>query len=184
VHRLGLIRLARAGLGSTILLVGLAACSDDTGTESRENRTPVVLPATGSCGAAVTDPLDPASGRHVLPGAPEPVYKLNPPTSGAHQPGLVTAGVLDAPLSRAVQVGALEAGLVIVHWNGLTETELAALRTVATGDQVVVMPDPSIGADRVVVTSWVHRMTCSKPDPAAIGAFVSQLAGHGPGHPE
>jgi hypothetical protein len=169
-----------AVLGAVAMAFAGAGCGDasDPSASSLGDQ-----PASGACGPVETENLDPASGRHILPGAPEPVYRTDPPTSGAHQPGEVPGGVLDAPLSKPVQVGALEEGAVIVHWKGLSPTDVDALATLVAGrDQVVVMPDPAI-SDPVVVTAWLHRLRCSEPDLARIGDFVDQRMGRGAAHP-
>ena len=63
-----------------------------------------------------SDPLDPGSLQHVLPGSPPPSYLTDPPTSGPHQSGRLTGGVLDEPVPAPVQVGALEAGQVLIQY--------------------------------------------------------------------
>ncbi len=135
-------------------------------------------PAQGAsaCGPVVREALDPNVG-HVLPGAAEPAYRTDPPTSGPHTPTAIPAGVLDHPLTRPVQVGALEGGTVLVQYRDAAD--LDALRPLAAG-HVVVAPNPSL-KDAVVLTAWLFKQTCSRVDAASISAFAAAHGGHGPG---
>jgi hypothetical protein len=132
--------------------------------------------AKGACEPAVREALDPNLG-HVLPGAAEPTYLTDPPTSGPHAPGPAPSGVLAAPLSRPAQVGALEAGAVLVQYRD--PGDLEALRPLATG-QTVVMPNPALPA-RVVATAWLFKQQCSGVDLDVLRTFATDHAGKGPG---
>src|SRR5690242_8829353 len=68
-----------------------------------------------ACGAPIAEPIDPLSSQHLLPGAPEPHYTTDPPTSGAHRPGPLPPPVLNSPLDRPAQVAALEGGTVLIQ---------------------------------------------------------------------
>ncbi|MEO7557396.1 MAG: DUF3105 domain-containing protein [Acidimicrobiales bacterium] len=132
-------------------------------------------PAAAACGAVVPEALDSNLG-HVLPGAPEPTYLTDPPTSGPHAPGAAPTGAVDAPLTRPVQVGLLEAGGVLVQYRDAADLDW--LRPLATGS-VVVAPNPDL-ADRVVATAWLYKQSCSGQDADALGRFAVDHAGHGP----
>ena len=147
-----------------VLVVPVAACSSNS--------------SASSCQPAHTEPLNPALN-HVLGGAPEPVYTTDPPTSGPHTPGALPHGVLMQALSRPAQVGALEAGDVLLQYRDLSDRELRDLSQLA-GDQVVVAPNPAL-PDRVVATAWLFKQTCSGVDTAILRGFVRTRAGHGPG---
>jgi len=133
---------------------------------------------SGPCGPARREALDPASASHVLAGA-EPEYTTDPPTSGAHAPGPVLSGVLDEPLDRPAQVGALEAGGVLLQHRDLDADELAELESLA-GDSVAVVPNPDL-PDRVVATAWLFKQTCDAVDVEALEGFVADRLGEGPG---
>jgi hypothetical protein len=135
--------------------------------------------AGGACGAEVREAFDPNSLQHVLPGARAPEYLTNPPTSGPHVPGPKLSGVRTEVLDKPTQVGALEAGSVLVQYRDLDAAAIASLSSVA-GDQVVVAPNPDL-PDKVVITAWVFKQTCSSVDTAAIGQFVTTHRGNGPG---
>ena len=131
-----------------------------------------------SCSAARAEPINPDL-HHVFAGAPEPSYTTDPPTSGPHTPGALPKGVLTQPLSRPSQVGALEAGVVLLQYRDLSADEMRSLTQLAT-DKVVVAPNPSL-PDRVVATAWLFKQTCSGVDSAALRGFIRTRAGHGPG---
>jgi drug/metabolite transporter (DMT)-like permease len=166
------IRIGRVLAVFSVLLVavlGLGACVDDTGGAVHPP------PGSGTCGRAVTEALAPDSLKHVLPGAPEPAYPTDPPTSGAHQPGGQTVtGVQTAPVARPVQVGILEQGGILLQYKGLSAEEQRRLERQAGGD-VRVAPNPSLPAP-VVATAWRHKLTCQGLDVEALKAFVRAYA--------
>jgi hypothetical protein len=135
---------------------------------------------SADCGPPRREALDPSSAQHVLgDGDGTATYQTDPPTSGPHAPGRALSGVLDEPLSRPAQVGVLEAGGILVQYRDLTDEELDELSTVA-GDGVAVVPNADL-PDRVVATAWLFKQTCSDVDVAALGRFVEDHAGPGPG---
>ena len=134
--------------------------------------------SSSSCQPAHSEPLN-TSLNHVLAGGAEPVYSTDPPTSGPHTPGALPQGVLTQGLSRPAQVGALEAGDVLLQYRDLSEKELNDL-TQLVADKVVVAPNPNLPA-RVVATAWLNKQTCTSVDTTALRAFVRTRVGHGPG---
>jgi len=145
----------------------------------------VVLPAMGcssggsaTCGQAHAEPLDP-NLRHVIASGPEPQYPTDPPTSGPHTPGALPGGALTQPLSRPSQVGALEAGLVLIQYRDLGNSDVNTLSQLA-GDKVVVAPNPDL-PDRVVATAWLNKQVCSAVDVPELRGFIRNRQGRGPG---
>lgn len=137
----------------------------------------------GSCGPEAREALDPGSVRHVLPGAPEPAYATDPPTSGPHLAGGAVGGVQSGPLPRPVQVAVLEEGGVVVQHEGLDATGRARLEALAA-DDVAVAPNPDLPS-AVVATAWQHRLVCGDAEEASVEAvdrFVAAHRGGGPGH--
>lgn len=134
--------------------------------------------AAGACERPVQDPLDPRSLQHALPGAPPPSYATEPPTSGPHQASGLEGGVVDRPLPGPVQVGALEAGQVLLQHRDLDPGERTRLEALA-GPQVVVAPNPVLPA-RVVASAWRTRQQCRAVDGEVLGRFVGDHAGRGP----
>ena len=170
-------RLRASGVppaAAALLLVALMAACGGSGSGGG-------APA-GGCGADTRELLDPGSLTHLLPGAPEPTYSTDPPTSGPHLAGATVAGVQDDPLPRPVQVAVLEAGgVVIQHTGDLSSGDLRRLRRLATRS-VVVAPNPGLD-DPVVATAWRHRLVCGSASGAALDAletFVEAHEGKGP----
>lgn len=172
-------RLRTSGLppaaAALLLVVVMAACGSSGPSGSGGS-------AAGGCGADTRDLLDPGSLTHLLPGAPEPTYTTDPPTSGPHLAGATVAGVQDDPLPRPVQVAVLEAGgVVIQHTGEVSSGDLRRLRRLATRS-VIVAPNPDL-EDPVVATAWRHRLVCGSASGAALDAlerFVDAHEGKGP----
>lgn len=151
---------------AALLVAGLAGCGSSG--------------ASSTCGPALREALD-TNLSHVLvqPGAPEPIYRTDPPTSGPHAPGLPPTGAITRSLSRPAQVGALEGGAVLLQHRDLSPDELRQLSELA-GGQVVVAPNPDL-PDRVVATAWLFKQTCSGVDVDALRTFATEHQGKGPG---
>lgn len=135
---------------------------------------------SAACGPEVHDRLDARSLQHALPGAPWPTYETEPPTSGPHQSGRLPGGVLGDPLPGPVQVGALEAGQVLLQHRDLAPPDRAALEGLG-GPLVVVAPNPALPSP-VVASAWRTRQPCDQVDVAALRRFVRDHAGDGPVH--
>ncbi len=131
-----------------------------------------------TCGQAHTEPLDP-NLRHVIASGAEPTYTTDPPTSGPHTPGALPGGVLTQPLTRPLQVGALEAGLVLIQYRDLDSTDVEMLSKLA-GDKVVVGPNPALPG-RLVATAWLNKQVCSAVDVPELRGFIRNHQGKGPG---
>ena len=130
------------------------------------------------CSAPVQDPLDPRSLQHPLPGGPPPSYATEPPTSGPHQAVGLAGGVLAEPLAGPVQVGALEAGQVLLQHRDLQPAERARLEALG-GPLVVVAPNPALPT-RVVASAWRNRQQCPTVEEGALGRFIAAHAGKTP----
>ena len=154
---------------AALVLGSCGGGSDGTGPE----------PAAPGCGQDRQEPLDPRSTHHLLPGAPEPPYAGDPPTSGPHLAGASPTGVQQQPLPRPVQVGVLERGGVLVQHDGLDGDDRRRVEGLA-GDLVVVAPHPGLPAP-VVATAWRHRLECRGVDLAALRAFIAAHQGRGAG---
>ncbi len=153
----------------TAAVVGalLAGCGDGGG-------------GSAACGPVRREPLDGRSV-HVLPGAPAPEYRTDPPTSGPHLPSPSTSDVRDEPIAAPVQVGLLEEGRVLIQHTGLTSADRAAVEEVA-GDGVIVAPADSLPDDAAVIaTAWVTKQVCEGLDVAALEDFAADHVDRGPG---
>ena len=138
--------------------------------------------AAGRCGPDTEEQLDPTSVQHLLPGAPEPAYTTDPPTSGAHLPGAAPAGAQDGPVPRPAQLALLEAGGVMVQYKDLATADVRRLRNLGDRD-VAVAPNPDHD-DAVVATAWRYRLVCGGAGPPALDAleaFIDAHRGNGPG---
>ncbi len=151
-------RPVRATVALLLGLAGLAGCGAGDGS--------------GACGPVRRGPLDSRSV-HVLPGAEEPEYRTDPPTSGPHLPAPSTEDVRDAPIAAPVQVGLLEEGNVLIQHTGLTDDERAEVEALA-GDGVILAPAVALphGA-AVVATAWVTKQVCDAVDPDALATFAA-----------
>ena len=157
-----------------VLVATLAAC---TSSSSRPK-------ATKACGVVKVEAFDTRSLQHILPNAPVPSYLTDPPTSGPHQPSPPLSGVQTQQVPKPVQVGLLEGGNVLVQYRGLSAADLRSLDALV-GAKTVIAPNNDLENGQVVLTSWLHKQTCSSVDTAAVKAFVRSYANHGPDyHPE
>ncbi len=161
-------RARRARVTAAALLVlTLAACGTGEAT-------------TGPCVPVRREPLDPRSV-HVLPGAEDPGYQTDPPTSGPHLPSPVTGAVRSEPLPAPIQVGILEEGGVLIQHAGLVPSERAEVEALG-GDGVVVAPARILPDDATVVaTAWVTKQVCDGVDTEALRAFATDHRDDGPG---
>src|SRR3954451_8645075 len=83
------------------------------------------------CSAPVQEQLDSRSTQHLFPGAAEPRYQTDPPTSGPHRLGAAPTGVSPEPIDRPLQVHMLESGTVLIQHRDLPHAQLAALEKLA-----------------------------------------------------
>lgn len=154
-------------LAALALVAVLAACGGDDD-------------ASGACGPVRREPLD-SRAVHVLPGADEPEYRTDPPTSGPHLPSPSTEDVRDEPIAPPVQVGLLEEGNVLLQHVGLSEADRTAVEGLA-GDGVIVAPAEALPDDAAVVaTAWVTKQACTAVDVDALETFAADHADQGPG---
>lgn len=130
-----------------------------------------------ACGDPAPQAIDPSSSQHLLPGAPEPSYNTNPPTSGAHAPGTYPKGAFASPIARPVQVAMLESGRVLLQYRGISTADLSALSVLARSNPDVTMaPNESLPAP-IVATAWLYLMRCERFDKRALQDFVSMHVG-------
>jgi hypothetical protein len=139
--------------------------------------------STGGCASPHRDLLDVRSTLHLLPGAPEPPYSTDPPTSGAHRVGYYPRGVVATPIARATQVALLEKGFVVVQYRSSlgTAAENALAPLTALSPYVALAPNPAL-PNPVVATSWLHDLRCGGVGANAVttlSLFVTQRIGQG-----
>jgi len=88
--------------------------------------------------------------------------------------------VVNEPLPGPMQVGALEAGQVLLQHRGLASADRANLESLA-GPLVVVAPNPALPAP-VAASAWRTRQLCQAVDTGALSRFVRDHAGRDPAH--
>jgi len=129
-----------------------------------------------TCRRPSPEPVDPQSAVHLLPNAPEPVYRTDPPTSGPHVMNPTVEGAVAQPLPRPVQVGVLERGDVLIQYGPAVSGEAQAQLVGLAGDRVVVAPNPGLSAS-VVATAWHTKLNCGGVDASALQSFVASTEG-------
>jgi Protein of unknown function (DUF3105) len=174
-------RTARLALVLVVagLVPGLVA-----GCGGSSHPAPPAATGTTGCGPAFQEHLDPRSTIHLFPGAAEPTYLSDPPTSGPHQLGQPPTGAVTAPIPRARQVAMLESGFVLVQYRALSPAEVASLAGLA-GSLVTVAPAVGSLPARVVATAWTWKQVCPSAGPdavAALRAFIAARRGKGFSH--
>lgn len=148
-----------------ITLTAVPACSDGGSTKA--------------CSSPKRERVDGSSSLHLLPGAAEPKYLSEPPTSGPHRSGPAPKGVQTAPLDRSVQVAVLEQGGVLIQYK---QSRYAKdLNALANEEKVVVAPNPDL-ADPIVATSWAYKQKCSRIDINTLNRFINDRPSIEPSH--
>ena len=190
-----LTRLRRVPVGATGVLLVLAllmvGCGDDddtaattststTSTTVHETPTSTTAPPP-ACGP-ITDELEDPRTNHVLPGAAEPEYPSDAPTSGPHQVVPPDLGpVLTEPLPRPQQVGVLETGRVLVQVRADVDAATQQAVQALGGPDVVVAPNPDL-SEPIIATAWRKKRTCDDFDEAALREFIAAGVDQTEGH--
>lgn len=161
--------IARRLILVVVLGMTLASCGGDDPAASSTS--------AAVCGTDVVEPLDPRSVQHVLPGATEPTYDSEAPTSGAHELGTNPSGVLTEAVRRPVQVALLEEGGILLQYRDLDTDERRRLEALAA-TEVVVAPNPDL-ASALVATAWRHKLSCTTVDVDTLTRFIEAHEGRG-----
>jgi hypothetical protein len=109
-------------------------------------------------------------------------YDSFPPTSGPHYPQWVTWGTYGKPLPEIAAVHNLEHGGVIVQYGrSVTAPTVERLRrfVAASPNGMLMAPLPRLG-DRIVLTAWTYRVTCSRFTRRAFALFRDTFRFKGP----
>jgi hypothetical protein len=130
-----------------------------------------------ACGPDEAQAIDPTSSQHLLPGAPVPDYNTNPPTSGAHAPGNYEQGIRTTPIERQAQTAMLEAGAILVQYDGIRAAQLRELRDFARDNEVVTIAPNDTLPTPVVATAWLYMQRCTRVDTDVLEDFVAMHAG-------
>lgn len=138
----------------------------------------------GSCQLETFEAL-PASHVEELPEDYE--YNSTPPTSGLHSPQTAIWNLYDQPVPALHHVHNLEHGGVMVQYGSeipdTVVSEIASWYNEDTRGLLVAPLAPDVEeeraalANRVVLTSWTHNMTCSTFDEDAFDEFIDDYRG-------
>jgi hypothetical protein len=165
-------------MAAAVVMAGVIA----GGCSSGHGKSAGVSAGAPGCRAPVQEALDPHSTEHLFPGAPEPSYLTDPPTSGPHRLGPPPTGVVSTPISRPVQVAMLESGFVIIQYReGAGAAGVPAGLAGLAGPLVTVAPGPAgppLPAP-IVATAWTWKLVCGSADPRALEAFIATHRGKG-----
>ncbi|MGH7358022.1 MAG: DUF3105 domain-containing protein [Candidatus Rokuibacteriota bacterium] len=137
----------------------------------------------GNCQLQTFDALE-ASHVQELPNDYE--YNSTPPTSGLHNNQTAIWNLYDQPVPSLNYVHNLEHGGVVVQYGSqVPDAAVAEIGTWYNDDTrgLIVAPlaadveeEPNL-ADKVVLTSWTHMLTCTTFDEDAFDEFVDDYRG-------
>ena len=128
---------------------------------------------------------------HLKPGQPPPAYNTDPPTSGVHAESRAEFKVHSVPITKELQLHALEDGGVAINYqpdlDKATVDMLATLtssyleRTGGRGN-ILMAPYPGL-SHPIVITAWRRIDRLETYDEARIRRFVDAYVGidHHPG---
>jgi hypothetical protein len=144
--------------------------------------TPSTPIATGEC--SQVQGISSAGQAHMNPGDAPPNYSGTPPTSGLHHPNPLSDGTLSRQpadnmfLARGVH--SLEHGRIVIYYNNLDATEVAALESIVRSERKVILA-PWAGLEaKVALTAWTRLQTCKGVNEQAIRGFVNAFRDRGP----
>lgn len=162
---------AAAVLGAVVIVAGAVALRGGGGGEA--------APLSSAC---PTKQFPEQRPTHVeeLPAGYE--YSSDPPTSGVHDPAPAVWGSYTEEIPQLSLVHNLEHGGVVVQYgSSITPDARAEIEDWYREDPngIVVAPLPKLG-NRVVVTAWTWRMTCTGFDPEALTQFKDEYRAKGP----
>lgn len=122
-----------------------------------------------------------SEGRDHLGQGQSTEYQTNPPTSGAHNPSPAPWGSYRETVEPETLVHNLEHGGIIIHYNGLDDSEIDALDSLVDSylNGVISNPNPSIDAP-IALASWTRSMECQQYSAAAIEGYISMHCNKGP----
>ncbi len=136
---------------------------------------------TGAAATCSDIQSSPDEGRaHLTPGQ-TPTYQGNPPSSGTHNPVPLAAGIYDNPVDVTMEVHSEEHGYIIVHYNGIPQSEIDQLKQIVSNDprKLILSPYPNMPY-KISLTAWDHQQTCTGVNRQAISNFVAEFRDRGP----
>jgi len=143
--------------------------------------TPTAPLTAGECAPVQSFPS--TGTAHLNPGQMPPTFTGTPPTSGLHDPNALPDGISSTPannvsISRGVH--SLEHGRIVIYYNNLSATEIAALESIAKSERKVIVAPWSDLKDKVALTAWTRLQTCNGVNESAVRGFISAYRDKGP----
>jgi hypothetical protein len=110
-------------------------------------------------------------------------YGAEFPTSGPHDPSPIEPGFYKGPLPSERLVHSLEHGNIVIYYDEPADAAMSLIRDwtdkySGDWDGVIALPREGLG-ERIVLTSWQHRLELPKMDVRA-SFFVDAFRGRGP----
>lgn len=104
-----------------------------------------------------------------------------PPVGGVHTPTWLTCGIYNQPVDTVLALHSMEHGAVWISYQpDLAAEEVAALRSVAQGDNFVLMTPYEGLASEVVLTAWGVQLELDSASDERVEQFVSRYRNQGP----
>lgn len=172
----------------------LAACAGDPPTvqtpptevvaspsvqpEAAGGTEPPAAPTVAAVVCGTVEKLPEQGGSHLVGDQEPPVpYNSTPPTSGWHSSGAFEIEVRppDDPLTEPQQVSVLEAGGVVVSYDGISRAERRTLTQLVRDEydgRVAVTRYPDLRDGEVALTAWQTLQRCDGLDVDAVRAFA------------
>ncbi len=175
-------RLLTAGVvaGLVLLVVlGLAAAGVfDPAPAKFDINDPAYGTAGQTIGTRVAD-----LGKTHIPVGQKAAYNSVPPTSGEHWSSSSPAapapwGVKDAMLPNEVTVHNLEHGGIVIAYNGLTDDQAQALKSIVrtlsnnTYRKIILEPYPPLTDAKIALTAWDWILKLDSVDQTQVVKFV------------
>src|SRR6266508_3117265 len=142
-------------------------------------------PAANAAGCKLQLNLPDEGNKHLAPGAPEPDYETDPPTSGPHDPTPIADGAYRSTPDPVNFVLSLEHGRIEIQYSPeLPEADQLLLKGIFDEDPdgVLLFPNPDMPYE-VAVTAWTRLAGCASYDESVFDVvrdFRDQFRGKGP----
>ena len=143
--------------------------------------TPSAPLAAGECAPVQSMPNE--GQAHLSQGQPPPSYSETPPTSGLHDPNPLPDGISSTPADNASisrGVHSLEHGRIVIYYNNLSATEIAALENIVKSERKVIVAPWAGLKDKVALTAWTRLQTCNGVNEPAVRGFINAYRDQGP----
>jgi hypothetical protein len=126
--------------------------------------------------------------QHLNPGEKFTAYNSTPPTSGPHDENPQPYGTYDSPVADERVVHSLEHGAVFIGHNGISEQDLANLKSLRQRwprgkyqtVKIIIAPYPRLEPGTIALTAWgwIDKMTTY--DERRILSFIAAHIERGP----